>query len=291
MSTVLKVENLHKSFSSHFFSPKRHVLKGLNFSLPKGSATGFLGANGSGKTSTLKCLLDFIKKDQGEVLFFGQALSIKTKSRIGFLPERLQVYDDLTAYEYLLFLSQLGQPLESKNFQKQQIDYWLKKMDLFFNAHQKLKTFSKGMLQKIGLIQAFLNKPELLLLDEPFSDLDSQGRLQVMSILEDIKKQGATLFFSSHILQDMERLCDRFLILKEGQVVFEGDYSCLSKKTKNSYSLLYFLKGKKVSLQIQSQEECQKQLKHVLSQGAQILSLLAKDSLESFYKKIAFDKK
>ena len=218
MQSIIEVKNLKKSFKKDFFSKKKLVLKDLSFSISKGSVVGFLGANGSGKTTTFKCMLNLIKKDSGEILFFNSELSIKTKSLIGFLPERTQTYEDLTAVEYLLFLSQISKPFDKKNLLKK-IHELLLKLDLDEVKHQKLKTFSKGMKQKVSFIQALLPDPEILILDEPFSGLDLDGRDQVISVIEELKSKGITILVSSHILQDLEKICDQFLVLKEGSVL------------------------------------------------------------------------
>ena len=135
MGMVLEVKNLHKNFKQNFWSNPSLVLKGVEFSIPEGSVTGFLGSNGSGKTTTFKCLLNLIKRDEGEVLFFGSSLSPQIKSVIGFLPERIQFYEDLTAEECLLFLGQLSLSFHKLDL-KDRIHKLLKKMDLY---HLKIK--------------------------------------------------------------------------------------------------------------------------------------------------------
>lgn len=290
MNNILEVKNLHKSFKKNFFSSTTHVLKGLNFTIPTGSVTGFLGANGSGKTTTFKCLLDLIKKDKGEVLFFGSKLTTKNKSHIGFLPERVQLYEDLTASEYLLFLAQLSQPFKKSDLQTQH-KKWLKKMDLYSYRDKKLKTFSKGMIQKVGFIQSLVPNPKILILDEPFSGLDPDGRFQVMNAIEEMKEKGLTIFLSSHILQDVERVCNRLLILKQGSVIFEGDYSMLPKNKQENYSIVYIQNGKKQSAKHLSQQNCQKKLKDILLEGASVLSVSSAGSnLEQVYQEMALNK-
>lgn len=283
MDNIIEVSDLHKSFKKNFWSSRNLVLKGLSFSVPKASAVGFLGANGSGKTTTFKCLLELIKKDQGIVRFFGEPLSLKGRSRIGFLPERPQFYEELTAEECLFFYSSLSQPLSESL--KSQIERGLKKLDLYEWRHKRLKTFSKGMLQKVGILQSLVHEPDLLILDEPFSGLDPESRFLLAELLEEKIQKGCTLFLSSHIFQDIERVCDRLLILKQGQVVFEGDFSDLKGSHPERQSILYFHKGKKRSLTVSSQKESQRELKRLLSEGAVILSLQsAGGNLEEKYK-------
>ena len=283
MSKVLEVKDLKKSFKRHSWSSRCLVLKGLSFSLPKGSALGFLGANGSGKTTSFKCLLELIKKDSGEVLFFGEPLSLKSRARIGFLPERPQFYEELTAKECLYFYSSLSKALSPAV--KAKIKEGLKKLGLYEWRNKRLKTFSKGMLQKVGILQSLVHEPDLLILDEPFSGLDPESRFSLIELLKQINQEGCSLFLSSHIFQDVERVCNHLLILKEGEAVFEGDFSQLKGMSSGRQSILYLLNGKKQDITVSSQEECQQKLKSLLSKGAVILSLQsAGGDLEQKYK-------
>lgn len=284
MSNVLEVKGLYKSFRKNFWSSQSLVLRDLSFSVPRAVAVGFLGANGSGKTTTFKCILELLKKDSGEVRFFGELFSLKTRSRIGFLPERPQFYEDLTALESLYFYSSLSRPLS--NSLKSQIDQGLKKMNLHKWRDKRLKTFSKGMQQKLGILQALIHEPELLILDEPFSGLDPESRFAVMDLLKQRIQKGCSLFLSSHIFQDIERLCDKLIILKAGQVVFEGDYSKLQPQT-GRQSIVYLLNGKKRDLLLSSSEEAQKELKRLLLEGAVILSVQSEGGgLEQKYREL-----
>ena len=192
MNNILEVKDLCKSFRKNFWSSPSLVLRGLSFTVPKASATGFLGANGSGKSTTFKCILELIKKDSGQVYFFGEPLSQKGRSRIGFLPERAQFYEDLTVQEYLYFFASLYKPLTASL--KQQIEGGLKTLDLYFFRDKRLKTFSKGMLQKTGILQSLIHEPDVLILDEPFSGLDPESRFLVAALLEDQLKKGCTIF-------------------------------------------------------------------------------------------------
>ena len=285
MEFVLEVRNLHKGFKQNFWSPYTPVLKGVDFTIPKGSVTGFLGSNGSGKTTTFKCLLNLIKKDKGEVLFFGSPLSSPTKSLIGFLPENIQLYGDLTAEECLLFLGQLNKSFHAVDL-KDRIHKLLKQVDLYSVKDQKLKTFSKGMMQKIGLIQSLIPASQFVILDEPFSGLDPDGRFYIYQMIEDMKKEGLTVFLSSHILQDVERVCDRLIVLREGSVLFEGDFSQLPLIEEESRNILYIQNGQKQNLSVSHQEQCQKELKNILSKGGVILSVSPQGSpLERVYRK------
>ena len=289
MSNVLEVKGLYKSFKKNFWSSRFLALKGLSFSVSQGSAVGFLGANGSGKTTTFKCLLELLKKDSGEVRFFNSPLSLKNRSRIGFLPERPQFYEELTALESLYFYASLNQPLSPSL--KLSIEQGLKKLDLYGWRHKRLKTFSKGMLQKVGILQSLVHEPELLILDEPFSGLDPESRFKVMELLEQLIQKGCSLFLSSHIFQDIERVCDKLIILKEGKVVFEGGSADFQKVKLGRQNILYIFKGEKHNLLVSSPEESQQELKRLLSEGAVILSLQSEgESLEHKYKELMKNK-
>ena len=221
MSHIIQVKNLSKTFTKGL--KKTKVLKNISFSVEQGKISGFLGANGSGKTTTMKCILDLIWPCEGECLFFGeQKLSADIWPRIGFLPEHPYFYDFLTGEEFLLFYGRLSSHKKTKADIRSQINLLLKKVDLEKDRDKKLREYSKGMLQKIGLLQACIHEPDLLILDEPMSGLDFNGRFYVMEIIKQLASQGTSVFFSSHLLFDVERLCENLVILKEGEVIFDG---------------------------------------------------------------------
>lgn len=218
MANAIEVKNLNKSFRGNAFSKPKQVLFNVNFQVKEGATTGFVGANGSGKTTSLKCLLQFIFPETGDMKFFGTPLSRKTKEKIGYLPERPYFHEFLTGTEFLHFHWRLlGQP--EKLF-RDRADRALKRVDLHHAKDRLLRSYSKGMLQRIGLAQAILSDPQLLILDEPMSGLDPDGRLMVKDILREQQKNGITLFFSSHLLQDMEELCSELLIMNKGHILY-----------------------------------------------------------------------
>lgn len=219
--SVLTVKNLNKTFKGGLFEKDRHVLKDVTFSLPEGETSGFVGSNGSGKTTTIKCIFDFIRPDSGEILFFGQPLSSPIKTRIGYLPERPYLYEFLSGMEFLRLHWNLCYGGSIKNFQERALEA-LKKVDLLEAKDRRLRTYSKGMLQRIGIAQAILTKPDLLILDEPMSGLDPDGRAMVKDILREEQKRGVSLFFSSHLLQDMEELCSHLVVVNRGQILYDG---------------------------------------------------------------------
>ena len=222
-STILSVKNLNKSFKRSFYEKPRHVLQDVSFQVPLGMTTGFVGNNGSGKTTSIKCIFDFIRPDSGEIIFFGhQTLDSSIKRKMGYLPERPYLYEFLTGLEFLRFHWDLAQPKNPQDFHEKAHGV-LKKVGLYEARDRRLRNYSKGMLQRAGLAQALLHEPEFLILDEPMSGLDPDGRLMVKDILKTEQKKGVSLFFSSHLLQDMEELCQHLVVIHVGKVIYNGD--------------------------------------------------------------------
>lgn len=238
---VLEVTNLNKTFPGGLFEKPRQILKDVSFQLLAGHTTGFIGSNGSGKTTTIKCLFDFIKPDSGEILFFGKELSSEAKNRIGYLPERPYLYEFLTGAELLRLHWKLCHDSVSSEFEPSMQEV-LEKVNLQKAAKQRLRNYSKGMLQRIGIAQAILTKPDLLILDEPMSGLDPDGRAMVKDILRAEQKRGASLFFSSHLLSDMEELCSHLVVIEDGQVLFNAELSLFQKEFSSLEQAFHVLK-------------------------------------------------
>jgi ABC-2 type transport system ATP-binding protein len=221
MDTVLRIENLHKSFKTGFIPKRKKILKGLSLEVHGGEIFSYLGPNGAGKTTTIKCILGLIFPDAGRIEIFGHPhLSLKAKEKIGFLPENPYFYDYLTATEFLRFYSDIT--LVRKEDRKSQIDRLLDMVGLKHAADLQLRKFSRGMLQRIGLAQSLINNPSLVLLDEPLGGLDPLGRKEMRDVIVRLKEEGKTVFLSSHILQDIEMICDRVAILVEGEIINQG---------------------------------------------------------------------
>lgn len=235
----LEVKDLKKSYRRHFYSHPVDVLKGVSFFIRPGEITGFLGANGAGKTTTLKCILGLAHPTSGNISFFGGEKNFKkVRSKIGFLPERPYFYSYLTGKEFLKFYAQLTLNLPSKelNFRITEI---LERVKLKDVEEKPLGEFSKGMLQKIGIAQALLHRPELVILDEPMSGLDPDGRLALSKIIQETSEMGAAVFFSSHLLHDAEKLCKNLVILKEGSVFYEGSTLDLIRSMELGYRITF----------------------------------------------------
>lgn len=230
VTDAVTVEGLCKTFRTGFFKRSVPILKNVSFSIGSHLTCGFVGNNGSGKTTTIKSLLQFISPDAGSIKFFGAPLTIENKRRIGYLPERPYLYEFLSAIEFLEFHWNLT--FDSKKLFKDRAHETLKKVGLFDAKDRRLRTFSKGMLQRVGLAQAILHDPELLILDEPMSGLDPDGRIMVKEILREQQKLGRGIFFSSHLLEDMEQLCSHLVVIHEGTIIFQGKIDAAMKDQK-----------------------------------------------------------
>lgn len=213
MSTI-KIDDLHKSYGEN------KALNGLNLDIEKGEIYGFLGPNGAGKTTAIKMILGLVKPEKGDITIHGKdALenSISVREKVGYLPEKLEMYEGLTVNENLKFLCELkGCPNEDigKLLEEFEIEDWRDK---------KLKSLSKGMLQRVGFLQTTIGNPDLYILDEPTSGLDPRVRRWVKDKILELNKMGKTIFLSSHILSEVQELCDRVGFIKEGRLIAEGD--------------------------------------------------------------------
>lgn len=235
---ALEIKNLKKSFKSNFLIKQFHILKDINLSVEKGDIYGFLGPNGAGKTTTIKCILGIIFPDAGEISLLGKPSgSMESKAKVGYLPEQPYFYDYLTPVELLTFTGRLfaipNNELEKKSRRL------IETVGLKGKENLKLKKFSKGMLQRAGLAQSLINDPELLILDEPFSGLDPIGRKELRDIILSLKDEGKTIFFSSHILQDMELIVDKVGIILEGETKKEGKLSDLISRSVRNYEIVF----------------------------------------------------
>jgi ABC-2 type transport system ATP-binding protein len=235
----LEIEGLKKTFRSGFFRHKVQILHGVNFAIKRNSITGFLGKNGTGKTTTIKCALGLNLFDEGVIKYFGkEGLTSEVKSLLGFLPERPYFYDYLTAFEFLNFYGRISGRIHSNDLNKR-IDEMLEKVNLSHARDRQLRNFSKGMLQRIGIAQALIHRPKFVILDEPMSGLDPDGRFMVAEVIREVANQGTTVFFSSHLLHDMESLCTELVILNKGKTIFSGPTQKFLGDLRTGMKLLY----------------------------------------------------
>jgi len=223
MEVAVKIENLSKDYEVGFLRKRKvRALDGLSLTVNQGEIFGFLGANGAGKTTTLKLLMTLIFPTAGNARILGHDIGdTSMHSRIGYLPENPYFYDYLTAIEFLNFCGQIFG--FSKSERSRRAKDLLARVGVNENKwNTQLRKYSKGMLQRVGLAQALINDPEVVFLDEPMSGLDPIGRREVRDLIYALREEGKTVFMCSHILSDIEVLCDRVAILKAGRLAQMG---------------------------------------------------------------------
>ena len=230
---ALKIESLHKSFG------KNTIINGLSMSIPENTIFGFLGKNGAGKTTTMKMILGFLKMDEGSIKVFGEEVSFgqsKTNRFIGYLPDVPEFYGYMTAKEYLNLCGAITGL--SKNEIKNKSEELLELVGLR-DVNKRISGYSRGMKQRLGIAQALLNSPKLLICDEPTSALDPLGRKEILDIILKIK-DSTTVIFSTHILSDVEAICDHVVVLDKGKNVLEGSIDELKNiKRKNTIKIRF----------------------------------------------------
>ena len=245
--SVVQTFELRKVYRTGFWlNQKIESLKSCTLSVFQGETFGLLGPNGAGKTTLLKTLLGIVRPTGGRGVLLGKPLGDReVKQRIGYLPENAYFYDFLTGWEFLQFTAGLFQI--PKSVQRQRIPQLLELVGLAQSAARKkqMRQYSKGMLQRVGMAQALINDPELVFLDEPMSGLDPMGRYQMREIILSLKEQGKTIFFNSHILAEVEQICDRVAILAQGELICVGSLDELLGIAES-----YHVRGKGGSLEV-----------------------------------------
>jgi ABC-2 type transport system ATP-binding protein len=233
---ALEIKNLHYSYKSDWTSAKFQALKGLSLDVFEGESFGFLGHNGAGKTTTIKCLLGLILPRQGELKIFGKAVGDRNaRTSVGYLPEQPYFYDHLTVQEIMEMYATLADcpPTEIKAA----VARALERVKVSARNKSPMRALSKGLTQRVAMAQAIVADPKLLVLDEPFSGLDPIGRREFKDLLIELKKLGTTIFMSSHILSDVEFLCDRASIMAHGELKGVFDLANISQVTGEHYEL------------------------------------------------------
>lgn len=225
---ALQLENVVKYLDG------KEVLRGVSLEVKRGEVFGFLGPNGAGKTTTMKTILSLIEPESGSVRVLGnEGLPDATKERIGFMPENTYLYKYLTGREFLRFSGRFFDI--PKDVLEVRIDVLLAKVGLDKAGDRLLSKYSKGMLQRVGLAQAMVNEPDMVFLDEPMSGLDPLGRKMVKDLILELKARGATVFFNTHILSDVESICDHFAIIHKGRIVADEYVKNLGKAKLEDY--------------------------------------------------------
>ncbi len=233
MNPIISLKNVYKSYGS------KQVLKGINLAIYPGQVIGYIGPNGAGKSTTVKILCGLIADYEGEVTIEGINLKedpIAVKSKIGYVPELAELYDVLTPVEFLGFMAELyNMPKELAN---DRITKMLTAFGLETNMHQRMDTFSKGMRQKVLIISGLLHNPHIIILDEPLSGLDANSVIIVKDLISKLAREGKTIFYCSHMMDIVEKVSDRIILISDGTVIADGSIEELRQQQGN-HSLEY----------------------------------------------------
>lgn len=216
---LLSLRNLTKNYGA------KRVLNGVDLDVYQGQIIGYIGPNGAGKSTTVKIMLGLIDEYDGEVEIFGQDISSgdsEYKRRIGYVPENAEVYDNLTASEYLIFTGELYGM--DRNFAEEKALKLMTEFELEDVFHKRISSYSKGMRQKVLIIASLLHDPDLLFLDEPLSGLDANSIMIIQEVLSQLAAQGKTIFYSSHIMDLVEKISNRIVLLVDGKIVADGSF-------------------------------------------------------------------
>jgi ABC-2 type transport system ATP-binding protein len=298
--TVVWVNDVVKDFRPGLGLRRKRVLDGIGFSVRRGEIFGFVGPNGAGKTTTLKILLGLIYASSGEASILGHRVRETAFRRdVGFLPENPYFYDFLTGREILHFYARLsGVSGESR---ARRVDDLLERVSLGHAADARLRTYSKGMLQRIGIAQALVHDPQVVFLDEPMSGLDPIGRKEIRDLILRLHAEGKTIFMNTHILTDVEMLCDRVAIIVKGRIRYEGriedflegDRHCdltlanlppeLAETFERRYEAALSGRGENVEFRV-AEKHASEMIRAALDAGAEVRSLAPhRVSLESIF--------
>jgi ABC-2 type transport system ATP-binding protein len=252
---AIETFGLAKNYSVGFWRKKqKQALKPLTLSVEQGEVFGYLGPNGAGKTTTLKLLMGLMYPSAGSAKILGRPLDDREmKSQIGFLPEQPYFYDHLTATELLNYYAQLS-GVDPKD-RTRRVDAVLHRVGLPEAKNTQLRKYSKGMLQRVGIAQAIVHDPKLVFLDEPMSGLDPIGRHEVRDLIQSLKDEGKTIFFSTHILSDAETLCDRVAVLNHGEVRGISAVADLVKEVSGEVEIVF--QGSSAAIAVQKFATCQ----------------------------------
>jgi len=236
---AIEILDLEKTYRVGFWRRRQKLaLRPLRLTIEQGEVFGFLGPNGAGKTTTLKLLMGLVPPTAGTARILGMDLNDpRVRAQIGFLPEQPYFYDHLTARELLTYYAQLsGVPAKERSAR---VAAMLERVGLVESAEVQLRKYSKGMLQRVGLAQAILHNPRVVFLDEPMSGLDPMGRREVREMIQQLRSEGKTVFFSTHILSDAEALCDRVAVIHHGELQGVGAVSELMPQSQGKVEIIF----------------------------------------------------
>ncbi len=231
MDTTLEVRDARKVYGDFV------AVAGVSMTVPPGTVFGLLGPNGAGKTTTIRMIMDIIGPDSGEVLFFGRQRRPEDLARIGYLPEERGLYRKMTVLDHLVFLGELHGL--SGGEAKKRSKRWLERLELGDRAGKKIEELSKGMQQKIQLAGTLIHDPEIIILDEPFSGLDPINQGLFKDVLAEYKASGKTILFSTHVMEQADKLCDHICLISKGRAVLAGELKAIKREQGgNSYRLV-----------------------------------------------------
>jgi ABC-2 type transport system ATP-binding protein len=270
---MIEFVNISKKFQNNFWEKQFLALDDVSFKIQKGDLVGFLGANGAGKTTLIKILMDFSRQDQGFVKF-DQSLginSLEAKNKIGYLPERAYLYQHLTGREFLNYVGSLNSI--SKVDLKNLIKKWSEKIQIDYALDRIIRGYSKGMQQRLGFISALMHRPDFLVLDEPLSGLDPIGRKDFKSIMKELNNEGTTIFFSSHIVSDVEEICNKVVFIEKGKLIYEGSIDNLILEHSNDRYIAKIFNNGVVESRSFNESEKPQFLLNVVSQNINLLEL------------------
>jgi ABC-2 type transport system ATP-binding protein len=301
-SLAIETRNLRKAFGS------KVAVRGLSLKVRRGEIFGFLGPNGAGKSTSIKMLLGLVKPSAGEATILGcPSSSVEVRRKIGFLPEDFRFYDWLTASELLELHGRLCGLTPAQL--RERVPAYIELVDLSAHQNRRLRGFSKGMLQRIGLAQALIHQPELIFLDEPTSGLDPMGRRLVRDIIRSQRSRGATVFLNSHLLSEVEITCDTVAFIKQGEVISmrdlhespEGEVRVTIRALNLSPETLAGLSqwassinsdGERLTLTTNSNEHLPRILRHLVAGNAEVYEFSPKHlSLEESFLEIMGDER
>ena len=283
-SNVLRIRGLRKAFRGHLGIGRREAIRGIDLDVRRGEIYGLLGPNGAGKTTTIKLVLGLLRPDAGSIELLGRpATDPRSHAGLGYLPEHPYFYTYLTAREFLDFYARLqGVPASDR---RDCVERSLQRVGLADRADSPLRKFSKGMTQRLGLAQAIQHDPDLVILDEPMSGLDPIGRREVRDLIVELKEAGKTVFFSSHILQDAEMICDRVVILESGRVRSVGPLRELVSDRIHWFEVtLRHASGEEEMLRVENLDALRETLDRVHDQGGQVVAVWPRrETLEDLF--------
>ncbi|NLP22759.1 MAG: ABC transporter ATP-binding protein [Erysipelotrichaceae bacterium] len=225
---MLKVINFHKSYG------KKEVVKGINLEVKPGEIFGFVGHNGAGKTTTIKSIVGILPFEEGTILIDGKDIvknPVECKKVISYIPDNPDIYEHMTGLNYLKFIASIFEM--DKDYFNKKVDELSKEFEIYSNLGDQIKSYSHGMKQKLVIISALMHDPKLLIFDEPFVGLDPKASFTLKKLMKELCSNGSSIFFSSHVLEVVEKLCDYVAIIKDGIIVVQGETEDILKDNKS----------------------------------------------------------